>query len=77
MDTNIQDIKIDLIQWITALDDEQLIQEIVALKKRSFDAKWDKLSAEEKKSIQKGIDDAENNRLKPHSEAKKIYEKWL
>lgn len=35
------------------------------------------LSEAEKKYIDKGILDAENGNLTPHSEAKKIYEKWL
>jgi len=29
------------------------------------------------KSINKGIEDAEKGNLKPHKEAREIYEKWL
>lgn len=32
---------------------------------------------EEKKSINKGIEEANNDELKSHSEARKVYEKWL
>ena len=38
---------------------------------------WNKISDAEKKSIELGISDADNGNLKPLSEAKKIYEKWL
>ena len=38
---------------------------------------WDETTAAEKKSINKGISDSENGKLNPHSEARKVYEKWL
>lgn len=38
---------------------------------------WNEISDVEKKSIELGISDADNGNLKPHSEVKKIYEKWL
>lgn len=38
---------------------------------------WNKISEAEKKSLAKGISEADNGILKPHSEAHKIYEKWL
>ncbi len=38
---------------------------------------WNEISGAEKKSVFKGIADANNGNLKPHSEAKKIYGKWL
>ena len=38
---------------------------------------WNEISNEEKKSIEKGIKDADAGNLKPHSEARKIYAKWL
>lgn len=36
-----------------------------------------KISEDAKKSIAKGIKQAENGELKPHSEVRKLYEKWL
>ena len=38
---------------------------------------WNEASDGEKTSIELGLSDAEKGKLKPHSEAKKIYEKWL
>lgn len=77
MEMNIQNTKIELIQWLTTLEDSDLIQKIIELR-RSETKDWaDKLSDPEKKSIELGISDADNGKLKPNSEAKKIYGKWL
>jgi hypothetical protein len=38
---------------------------------------WSLISEEEKESIEKGIFEADNNELKSHSEARKLYGKWL
>ncbi len=77
MDSNIQNIKIDLIQWLTVLEDSSLIQKIVDLRKSHTNDWWDTISEQEKKSIEKGFADAENGKLNSHSEARKVYEKWL
>ena len=77
METNIQNIKIELIQWLTTLDDNSLIQKILELRKSQIKDWWNEISTIEKKSIERGISDAENGKLNSHSEAHKIYEKWL
>ncbi|MDT0648439.1 hypothetical protein RM545_17260 [Zunongwangia sp. F260] len=38
---------------------------------------WKKISKEEKNTIEQGIRDADSGKLKSHTEAKKLYEKWL
>lgn len=38
---------------------------------------WNELSEDEQKSIESGISDADEGNLRPNSEAKKIYGKWL
>ncbi len=74
---NIQNTKIELIQWLTTLEDSDLIQKIIELR-RSETKDWaDEISDPEKKSIELGLSDADNGKLKPNSEAKKIYGKWL
>lgn len=77
MEANIQNIKIELIQWLTVLDDDLLIQKIVDLKKNQTTDWWNLISEKERKSIEKGVIDAKNGKLNSHSEAKKVYEKWL
>jgi len=77
MDINIQNSKIELIQWLTTLNDQSLIEKILDLKKSESKDWWSDISDLEKNSIENGILDAENGKLKSHSEARKIYEKWL
>lgn len=77
METNVQNTKIELIQWLTTLDDTSIIQKIIALRKSQTTDWWLDISEVEKSSIAKGLAEAENNKLKPHSEAQNIYEKWL
>lgn len=77
MEMDIQTAKIELIQWLTTLEDSSLIQKILDLRKTETKDWYDKTSAAEKESIEKGIKDAEEGNLKPNSEAKKIYGKWL
>ncbi len=62
---NIQNIKIELIQWLTTLDDKYLIQKILDLRKSQTKDWWNEIS------------DAENGKLNSHSEARKVYERWL
>jgi len=77
MEANIQNIKIELIQWLTTLDDNSLIQKILELRKNQTKDWWTEISESEKVSINKGISDAERGNLNSHSEARKVYEKWL
>ncbi|MGB0880767.1 MAG: hypothetical protein ACPGTO_09395 [Polaribacter sp.] len=77
MEINIQNAKIELIQWLTTIEDSSIIQKIMELRNTEKKDWWNEVSNAEKKSIELGISDAENRKLKPHSEAKKIYEKWL
>ena len=77
MELNIQKAKIDLIQWLTTIEDSSIIQKIMELRNTENEDWWNKISDAEKKSIELGISDADNGNLKPLSEAKKIYEKWL
>ncbi len=77
MEANIQNIKIELIQWLTTLEDKSLIQKILDLRKDQTKDWWNEISESEKKSIEQGIADAEKGKLNSHSEARKIYEKWL
>ncbi len=77
MDINIQNKKIELIQWLSTLNDESIIEKIMKLRENEKTDWWKEISKEERKSIEKGIQDADSGKLKSHSEAKKLYEKWL
>lgn len=77
MEIEIQDKKLELIKWLTTLEDSVVIQKLLDLKKNESKDWWIALSEAEKKSIEKGLSDAEKGKLKPHSEAYKVYGKWL
>ncbi len=77
MAMNIQKAKLELIQWLTTLEDTSLIQKIIELRKTESRDWWNDLSEAEKESIKLGMSDAQCGKLKPTSEARKIYEKWL
>lgn len=74
---NIQSKKLELIQWLSTIEDLSLINKIIDLKKQENKDWWDSISENEKQSIEKGLQDAEAGKLNSHSKAKQLYDKWL
>jgi len=66
-----------LIQWVSVLDDVSVLEQLAQLKEQSTRDWWDEISESEKESISKGLKDADEGRLRSHSEAKAIYEDRL
>lgn len=77
MDIQILDQKTELIQWLITLEDEAIIEKLIQIRYSEKKDMWDGLTKEEKESIEKGIIDAENNKLNNHSMAQRLYEEWL
>jgi hypothetical protein len=77
MDSKTLNKKIELIQWLSTLDDKEVINRLFKFRIQENKDWWNSLSAEEKESIGKGISEPESGKLTEHTEAKKIYEKWL
>ncbi|WP_158837453.1 hypothetical protein [Polaribacter sp. L3A8] len=77
MDINLQNKKIELIQWLSTLNDVSLIEKLMKLRDKEKTDWWNEISTEEKKSIEKGVLDADNGKITSHSTVKEIYEKWL
>ncbi len=77
MDVNLEHIKIELIQWLVNLNDEELLKKILEFKESNTEYSYSSISKSEQESIQQGIEDADNGKLISHSQAKNIYEKWL
>ncbi|PCI10195.1 MAG: hypothetical protein COB73_03875 [Flavobacteriaceae bacterium] len=77
MDINLQNKKIELIQWLSTLNDQSLIDKLMKLRTKERTDWWNEISTTEKNSIKKGIQDADNGKLTSHSDVKQIYEKWL
>lgn len=77
-DLKIQTKKIELIQWLSTIEDLNLLEKIHDLLTVEVQKDWwNEISDAEKVSIEKGLEDAKNKKLNPHSKAKEIYGKWL
>lgn len=70
---NLQTQKLELIQWLTNLNDQKLVNQLLNLKQDSI-SEEDRLINE---SINNGLKDIKEDRTRPHSEVRKKYEKWL
>lgn len=77
MNTQTLSEKLELIQWLSTLEDTSIIKKLIQFRKEETKDWWDSISEEEKMSIEKGISEADNDQLKPQSEARKLYRKWL
>lgn len=77
-DLNVEKEKLEIIKWVTGLKDSTTIGRLRMLRKspKKLDW-WNEITEEEKSAVDKGIDDVKAGRVKPHKEAKKLYEKWL
>ena len=76
---NIQSEKLDLISWISTLENPDVIEQLQVLKENySTNIDWfSELSNPEMESIDRGLQDIENGRLNDHEKAKKVYGKYL
>ena len=74
---NIQRKKIELIRWLSTIEDLSVINKLIDLKKQENKDWWNSISEIEKQSIEKGLQDADSGRLNSHSKAKDLYGKWL
>jgi predicted transcriptional regulator len=69
--------KLELIQWVAEASEEYLIDRMLELKNEPNKDWWDEISEEEKAAIEAGLADIEAGRVIPHEEVRKVYEKWL
>jgi predicted transcriptional regulator len=76
---NIQSEKLNLIEWISRLDDSSIVEKLTKIKEEYLKSKdWaDKLNEEEIESINRGLKDFEEGKIHSHENARKIYEKYL
>jgi hypothetical protein len=76
---NIQLEKLDLIEWISKLNDTIIIDKLRELKDDYSNSKdwWDTLKKEEMDSINRGLKDFEEGRTHSHNTARKVYKKYL
>ncbi len=68
-------IKLELIAWLTKLEDRDLIEYLKVVKdanEKDHDW-WNELSDSEKQGIERGSQDIIQGRFIPHEEVKKMY----
>ena len=77
-DSTLEKEKLEIIKWVTTIDDDTSIAKLKMLRDNPKKLDWwDEITNEEKNAIDKGLADIKAGRVKPHKEARKIYEKWL
>ncbi len=67
--------KYQLIEWITNISDSNLTDRLMKIAQETD--WWDELSEVERKSINKGLKDIEENRVFEHFEVQTKYEKYI
>jgi len=72
MSTSINSQKIDLIHWISGLNDTFTLEKLNLVKKNTTVT-----SSAESQSIERGFDDFQQGKVISHTQARKRYEKWL
>jgi len=77
-DLNVEKEKLEIIKWVTGLKDNTAIERLKMLREKPKKTDWwYEITDEERAAIDKGLEDIKSGRVKPHREAKKLYEKWL
>ncbi len=76
---NIQTEKLDLIQWISNLNDKSIIEKLRDIKNSYTHSKdwWAELKEEELESIKRGLKDMDEGKVHSHDTARKLYGKYL
>jgi hypothetical protein len=76
---NIQSEKLSLIEWISRLNDNSIIERLREIKEdySKSDDWWDSLKKEELESINRGLKDLDEGRIHSNETARKIYERYL
>ena len=67
-------IKLELIEWLTQLDDEDTIEYLKVVKDSKTEGDWwEDLSQEQRTGIERGLKDIDEGRVTPHEEVKKRF----
>ncbi len=77
IELNILNKKLELIQWLSTVEDSTILEKIMDLRKRENKDWWNSISENQRDSIEQGLKDAESGKLNPHSSARNLYGKWL
>ena len=73
---NLETRKLNIISWISSLEDESIIDRIEKLRSNEVDW-WTTIDANEKADIERGILQADNGDVKTTDEVISKYKKWF
>ena len=74
---NIYAEKIKLIEWITQINDVGVLDKLLQFRSKNHTDLWDELNDYERDEINLGLKDLDEGNIIDHSEARKLYEKYL
>jgi predicted transcriptional regulator len=64
-------IKLELIEWLTQLDDADTIEYLKVVKDSKSDSDWwQELTPAQKQSLERGLKDVDAGRVTPHDDVK-------
>jgi len=67
-------IKLELIEWLTQLDDEDTIEYLKVVKDSKTEGDWwEDLTPGQRAGIERGLKDIDEGRVTPHEEVKKRF----
>ena len=69
---NIESIKIDLIQRLLNIESEEVLHEIEKILDRDI-----AINPALQEAIREGLENITNRETQPHSEVRKLYDKWV
>ncbi|SMD35111.1 hypothetical protein SAMN04488029_2347 [Reichenbachiella faecimaris] len=59
MSTQLENKKLDLIQWLASVEDDNILNQLIAIREKETSDWWIEISENEKQSIELGLADAE------------------
>ncbi|MBN7811364.1 hypothetical protein J0A68_10365 [Algoriphagus sp. H41] len=74
---DVQAEKLRLIEWLAGVNDQSVIEKLLAFRKRAEGDWWKELDPEEKSEIEEGLSQADKEEVVSHEEAMSRYRKWL
>ena len=75
IEINILNRKLELIQWLSTVEDLNVIEKIQDLRNQENKDWWNIISEAEKTAIVQGLKDADEGKLNSHAKARELYEK--
>ena len=75
VEINILNKKLELIQWLSTVEDLKVIEKIQDLRTQENKDWWNIISKAEKIAIEQGLKDADEGKLNSHAKARELYEK--